>query len=127
VGYKLKPNGDGGRWNLMDATIKAILMINPEANFALDGDLNINWLGGTEPIPQSEINQKLDQAQYEIEMENLRAERDRKLSETDYLTISDRPIPISDEMTTYRQQLRDLPSQYNSLEDFPVSWPNQPS
>ena len=111
----------------MQNLIKAIQIINPEAEFSIDADLKITWLGATEPILQEEIDQKIDQAKYQIEIERLRAERNGKLAETDYLTISDRPISISDEMKIYRQELRDLPTQYNNFNDFPVVWPTKPT
>ena len=38
---------------------------------------------------------------------NLRADRNRKLAETDYYALSD--VTMSDEMKKYRQDLRDLP------------------
>jgi hypothetical protein len=43
-----------------------------------------------------------------------RAERDRRLAETDYLALSD--LTMSDAMTTYRQALRDITTHAN--------WPN---
>ena len=39
---------------------------------------------------------------------SLRARRNRLLSETDYYALSD--VTMSDDMKTYRQDLRDLPS-----------------
>lgn len=39
---------------------------------------------------------------------NLREQRDKLLSETDHYALQD--VDLSDEMTTYRQSLRDLPS-----------------
>tara|TARA_R110002110_G_scaffold200309_1_gene411072 strand:+ start:389 stop:676 length:288 start_codon:yes stop_codon:yes gene_type:complete len=41
-------------------------------------------------------------------LEELRSKRNRLLTETDYLALSD--STLSDSMTTYRQALRDLPS-----------------
>ena len=43
-----------------------------------------------------------------------RAERDRRLADTDYMALSD--VSMSAEMTTYRQALRDITSHAN--------WPN---
>ena len=42
----------------------------------------------------------------------IRAERDRRLAETDYLMMPDYPLSDADRerMKTYRQQLRDLPA-----------------
>jgi len=52
----------------------------------------------------------------------LRAERDQRLAETDYLALSDNTL--SAEMTTYRQALRDITNSYTSLDD--VVWPTKP-
>ena len=53
---------------------------------------------------------------------NVRMRRDRKLQETDWSALSD--VSMSDEMRSYRQQLRDITNQ----EGFPysVSWPEKP-
>lgn len=42
------------------------------------------------------------------DMQKLRTERDRLLTETDYLALSD--TTLTSAMTTYRQALRDLPA-----------------
>jgi len=54
--------------------------------------------------------------------DNVRRERNRLLGETDHLALSDNTL--STEMATYRQALRDVPSQ----SDFPfsVTWPTKP-
>ena len=58
-------------------------------------------------------------------MENLRAERNSKLAETDYLALSDQTL--STEMTTYRQQLRDITNGLTTVEDVnSVTWPTKP-
>jgi len=56
------------------------------------------------------------------ESANVRAQRDRKLADTDWSGLSD--TTMSSEMATYRQALRDVPSQSG----FPwtVNWPSQP-
>ena len=55
---------------------------------------------------------------------NLRSRRNRLLAETDFYALSD--VTMSDEMRTYRQALRDLPTHSNwpSLEDS--DWPTKP-
>ena len=52
-----------------------------------------------------------------------RAKRDDLLKATDHYGLSD--VTMSDEMTTYRQALRDVPQQ----SDFPstITWPEKPS
>ena len=52
----------------------------------------------------------------------VRAERDKMLAESDHMALADR---ITDDWRTYRQLLRDVPSQSG----FPntITWPNKPS
>jgi len=58
-------------------------------------------------------------------MADLRAERDRRLAETDWMSGSD--VTMSDAWKTYRQSLRDVPAQdgVTGLDD--VTWPTKPS
>ena len=58
-------------------------------------------------------------------MADLRAERDRRLAETDWMSGSD--VTMSDAWKTYRQELRDAPAQsgVTGLDD--VTWPTKPS
>jgi len=55
-------------------------------------------------------------------MKQLRAERDRKLAETDWWAVADRTMTA--EQTAYRQALRDITNSYTSLDD--VVWPTKP-
>ena len=61
-----------------------------------------------------------------------RAERDRRLAETDYLALSD--VTMSDAMTTYRQALRDITTHanwpnlvYPDIDGSDGDWPTKPS
>ena len=63
-------------------------------------------------------------------MRRLREERNRKLAETDWRASSD--LTLSSEWSTYRQELRDLPSKATpTLDDDGnlknVTWPKEPS
>ena len=56
----------------------------------------------------------------------LRRKRNRLLSETDYLGLSDNTLASN--MKTYRQELRDLPSGLDTVEKVAnVTWPTKPS
>ena len=56
---------------------------------------------------------------------NLRDKRNRLLAETDYYALSD--VTMSDDMKTYRQELRDLPSGKDTVEKCDnVTWPTKP-
>ena len=45
---------------------------------------------------------------------NLRSKRNRLLAETDFYALSD--VTMSDDMKTYRQELRDLPADKDTVE-----------
>lgn len=58
----------------------------------------------------------------EAYLNELRAERNRRIAETDWWANSDRTMTA--EQTAYRQALRDITDSYTSLED--VVWPTKP-
>ena len=53
---------------------------------------------------------------------NVRSERDLKLQETDWRASSD--LTLSDTWKSYRQALRDVPTQ---SDPFNITWPTEPS
>ena len=56
---------------------------------------------------------------------DLRQRRNRLLAETDYLALSDNTL--SDDMKTYRQNLRDLPAGKDTVEKCNnATWPTKP-
>jgi hypothetical protein len=56
---------------------------------------------------------------------NMRSKRNSLLAETDFYALSD--VTLSAEMTTYRQELRDLPDGLTTVEDVNnVTWPTKP-
>ena len=64
-------------------------------------------------------------------LENLRKQRNIKLSETDFYALSD--VTMSSEMSTYRQDLRDLPNNYTTSDSSELAedlsnliWPTKP-
>ena len=55
----------------------------------------------------------------------MRENRNRLLAETDFYALSD--VTMSDAMTTYRQDLRDLPSGKTTKADVDgATWPTKP-
>jgi hypothetical protein len=56
-------------------------------------------------------------------LKNIREQRDNLLEETDWMANSD--VTMSDDWKTYRQQLRDLPS--NTSDPANPTWPTKPS
>ena len=71
----------------------------------------------------SAVSAKRDELTAAEPMKALRAERDRRLAETDWRASSD--LTLSADWATYRQALRDVPSSATSLDD--VTWPTPPS
>tara|TARA_Y100001973_G_scaffold98711_1_gene156700 strand:- start:144 stop:440 length:297 start_codon:yes stop_codon:yes gene_type:complete len=58
-------------------------------------------------------------------MANLRQDRNRKLAETDFYALSD--VSMSDDMTKYRKDLRDITEGLSTIEDVNnVTWPTKP-
>ena len=56
---------------------------------------------------------------------DLRAKRNRLLAETDYYALSD--VTMSDDMKTYRQNLRDLPAGKDTDDKCEgATWPTKP-
>ena len=56
---------------------------------------------------------------------NLRQQRNSKLAETDFYALSD--VTMSEDMTTYRQNLRDLTNGLSTVDDVNnVTWPIKP-
>ena len=64
--------------------------------------------------------------QLDRDLFELRRKRNKLLSETDYLALSDNTL--ANNMKTYRQELRDLPSGLDTVEKVAnVTWPTKPS
>ena len=106
---------------------KAIKKINPNADFTVNAeDYNqITWLNETTPIPVADIQAQLPIVEFDMAMEDLRVKRNKLLADTDYLALSDNTM--SAEMTTYRQSLRDITNNLNTVEDVnSVTWPTKP-
>ncbi len=63
--------------------------------------------------------------EFKLSMYVLRGKRNRLLAETDYLALSDNTM--SSEMTTYRQELRDITNGLTTVEDIEaVVFPTKP-
>ena len=84
---------------------------------AIESDSPSDW-----GVTWSQVSAKKTELVNAEPMRLLRAERDRKLADTDWWATSDRTI--TDDQTTYRQALRDIPASYSSLDD--VVWPTKP-
>ena len=100
----------------------AICSLVPKAEFVLTGDV-LDWRSSdlTQPT-SSEINAELARLEAQQPWNELRAERNRRLAETDYLALVD--ATLTDDIKTYRQDLRDLPA--NTTDPANPVWPIKP-
>ena len=107
--------------------IEAILKINPNAEVSVNADdINqITWHNGTTPIPKADIEAQFPIVEFDMAMEDLRAKRNKLLADTDHYALSDQTL--SDDMRTYRQNLRDITNGLTTVADVEaVVFPNKP-
>ena len=69
-----------------------------------------------------EVSYKLSDVETRAKLMELRSERNRLMSETDWWASSD--LTITDAQKKYRQDLRDITKSATSLDD--VKWPSKP-
>ncbi len=80
--------------------------------------------------PEEETARDAEEAAWEAgafdrAIAGLRQDRNRKLASTDWYALQD--VTMSDAMTAYRQDLRDLPAGLTTVEEVKsVSWPVKP-
>ena len=106
---------------------KAIFKINSNAEFTYqENDINtIQWLNGTTPIPKADIEAQFPILEFDMAMEDLRTKRNKLLQDTDFHGMSDNTM--SAEMTTYRQELRDITEGITTVEQAnAVVFPTKP-
>ena len=108
--------------------IEAILKINPNAKVNVRGnDINsceIEWVETT-PISKADIEAQFPILEFDMAMEDLRTKRNKLLQDTDFHALSDNTM--SAEMTTYRQELRDITEGITTVEQAnAVVFPTKP-
>ena len=108
---------------------KAIKSINSNADVVVRGtnleDYEIEWNNGTTPISKADIEAQFPAVELDMALDNLRIKRNLLLAETDYLALSDQTL--SSDMTTYRQNLRDITNGIDTVEKANnVTWPTKP-
>ena len=110
---------------------KAILKINPNAEFTVSrDDVNqITWLNGTTPIPVADIEAQFPIVEFDMAMEDLRSKRNKLLADTDYTVLQDSTYTDEQvaEWVIYRQALRDITNGITTVEQANnVTWPTKP-
>jgi len=111
----------------IDVIVKSIEKINPNAKYAIrDRDINnIEWLENTTPIPKADIEAQFPTVELDMAMADLKSKRNQLLIDTDFHALSDNTM--SAEMTTYRQELRDITEGITTVEQAnAVVFPTKP-
>jgi len=112
---------------MINKITQAVRKINSNAEMVLRGDDidNIEWVNGTTPISKADIEAQFPAVEFDNAMADLRAKRNQLLIDTDFHGMSDRTM--SAEMTTYRQELRDLTNGVTTVEQAnAVVFPTKP-
>lgn len=101
------------------ALYSTVVSIDGDGSNAVAKDEN----GNTVAWDASAVATKQNELQAAEDLRLLRLERDRLLVETDWWVLNDTPIPTQPQLN-YRQALRDITTNYSSLDD--VIWPEKP-
>lgn len=102
--------------------IKATYILYPNAVRVSDTYGAFDADGNKIEVDETAITVKAAELQVEYQWKELRQQRNRLIAETDYLALSD--ATLTDEMSTYRQALRDLPA--NTTDPANPVWPTKP-
>lgn len=107
------------------------MMVEPFCSHVeLPNDVDLKYAKGVLVQGQVEVihSDEKEEADIEAAWENLRQERNRKLSECDWTQLADAPISAGKktEWQTYREELRDFPQQVGDPRQ-PQNWPTKPN
>ena len=103
---------------------QALYSLRPNAAWVIIEDTTIDWRDEKETQPtDTEITTEQTRLIGLEEFKLLREERNKRLSETDWMASSD--LTISDVWKKYRQDLRDITKTATSLDD--AKFPTKPS
>ena len=124
----------------MNSICLALNVLRPDAKWVVRGlppNEEIEWNDTEQTQPtENEINAKLSELQNAEPFRLLREERNRRLTECDWIVTkyAEYGYNIPKEWRTYRQALRDLPSisyrpeldEFGDLKMDSVAWPTPP-
>ena len=99
-----------------DEMFRKVVGVNDDGT-AIESDNPSDW-----GVTWDEVNTKMQDLTAAEPLKFLREERNRKLAETDWWASSD--LTMTDAQKSYRQALRDITKDYDSLDD--VKWPTKP-
>ena len=109
---------------------QAIYNTHPEVKTIIDNEDNTvtcyDANGNIVNINQSIYEAQFPIVEFDMAMEDLRAKRNKLLSDTDHYALSDQTL--SDDMRTYRQSLRDITNGLTTVADVEaVVFPTKPA
>tara|TARA_R100001143_G_scaffold8287_1_gene10474 strand:+ start:339 stop:704 length:366 start_codon:yes stop_codon:yes gene_type:complete len=109
---------------------EAVKRLDPDIQFKVSNigtdDEVIEYLDPSQTPPSSvEIDAELEIMSQELPWNIVRVERDALLSDSDHVMLADFPLEDKSDWETYRQELRDIPQDYDDPDD--VEFPNEPS
>ncbi len=125
----------------MPTLVDALRALRPNDSFIVRGEIayeNIQLADENKTLPtEGELNSKLDELKKAEPMRLLREERNRRLTECDWIVTKNAEYGhnISEEWRNYRQALRDLPNltytppeldESGNLKIDLVAWPTPP-
>ena len=122
----------------MTSRYAAILSLVPDAKFSITDDSyeSVVWFDTRNKPSSTEVNDEVTRLTAAEPMRLLRKERDKLLSETDWVSTKsvDTGVAVATNWKTYRQALRDLPGSSTPILDntksvgiSSVTWPSKPS
>ena len=105
---------------------EALMELAPQSQWTISSPYayeNIEWLDEENTIPtEAALQAKMDELNAAQPLVELREERDRRLTETDWWVMPDRTATA--EQLAYRPALRDLPA--NTVDPENPVWPTKP-
>jgi hypothetical protein len=117
---------------LHEKIVKSIRKINPNAEFVIrSNDINnyeIEW-HNCSPIPKEQIEALFPIVEFEMALDELRAKRNKLLSDTDYTVLQDSTFTDAQvaEWVVYRQALRDITNGLTTKDEVEaVVFPTKP-
>ncbi len=105
---------------------EAIYNLYPNVTAILDTEDGLQILEGSEEITDSidfeAVQELCDELQAEADLNALKAERNKRIAETDWWALTDKVMTV--DQKDYRRALRDITENYNSINN--VVWPEKP-
>ena len=128
--YRSSPNGTicrmdisllGRAWRIVDAPV---LDPNGLEMYDADGVVLTEKRAELDSTAEAQRLSDVIHKEEQNKLDNMRRTRDSLLISTDYVMMSDYPLNDKTDYEVYRQQLRDLPSTIEDIDN--ITWPTKP-